>query len=698
MPEDEQHQARKAVEEEAVEGEAAREGIDPAPRRSLRFLRYVGFIGEGTRHRPGGFFGYVVVAMSVAISLYALWLGSIGTHPPLRYGMIFITVMLPLTFLTTTATERSTTLSVADVVLAIASLAIGVYLLANIDRYLRWIQGLTAPTIVETIAGIALVLLVIEATRRTVGLGLTLVVLALMAYTFFGQFLSGVFYHRPVNLDFFLTQQVFSDNGIFGAPVQVVATYAFLFVLFGNLFHKAGGGQFFFDIAAALTGRMTGGPAKACVTSSALYGSISGSPTADVATTGQVNIPLMKRVGYTSTFSGAVEATASSGGALLPPVMGAVAFLMAEFTGIPYSGIIKAAALSAVLYYVGVFLQVHHRTQRWGMGRLPSDQIVGIWVALKRGWHYLIPLFILVYYLVAGFTPSMIAVVAAGATLVISWFKRSTRIGPRDLIDAFTTTVHMLVSLAAAVAAAGLVIGSINLTGLAGKFTYLIFSITGGLLIPALMVAMVISILLGMGMPTPAVYVMAAALIAPPLLDLGVPELQAHLFLLYFAAMSAITPPIAVAAFTAAPIANANPMSIGFLAVRLAIVGFIVPYIFVFRPGLLLQGSGLDILAAFVSGVITVFALAAAVEGWFGPGPLAWWERALLAAVGIAVVYPNFATTIVGAIVIASLLGFRYKKPRPAPEAEKRRPQVTAEERAPSRSAAQPFPDVRGDA
>jgi TRAP transporter 4TM/12TM fusion protein len=691
--EEDQHQAG-----EAVEGEAAREGVDPAPRRSLRFLRYVGFIGEGTRHRPGGFFGYVIAAMSVALSLYELWLGSIGTHSPLHYGIIFMTAMLPLTFLTTTASQRSATLSVADVVLAAVSLAIGVYLLANIERYLTWVQGLTTPTTVEIVAGIALVLLVIEATRRTVGLGLTLVVLVLMVYTFFGQFIGGVFYHRPVSLDFFLTQQVFSDNGIFGAPVQVVATYAFLFVLFGNLFHKAGGGQFFFDIAAALTGRLTGGPAKSCITSSALYGSISGSPTADVATTGQVNIPLMKRVGYTGTFSGAVEATASSGGALLPPVMGAVAFLMAEFTGIPYSGIIKAAVLSAVLYYVGVYLQVHHRTQRWGMGRLPADQIVGLWVGLKRGWQYLIPLFILVYYLVEGYTPSTIAVAAAGATLVISWFKRSTRIGPRDLIDAFVTTVYMLASLAAAVAAAGLVIGSINLTGLAGKFTYLIFSITGGLLIPALIVAMVISILLGMGMPTPAVYVMTAALIAPPLLELGVPELQTHLFLLYFAAMSAITPPIAVAAFTAAPIANANPMSIGFQAVRLAIVGFIIPYVFIFRPGLLLQGSGLDIVDAFVSGVIAAFALAAAVEGWFGPGPLAWWERVVLVAAGITVVYPSLVATIVGAIVIASLLSFRYKKPRPAPEVEKRRPIVTADGPTPSRPATSPSPDVRGDA
>lgn len=659
----------RGEESPAVSGE---EEARPARRRSL--LRFIGVAGEGNRVHPRGVLGYVVTVMAVAITAYELWLGAVGTHAPLQYSMIFMTVMLPVTFLVTTASRRLENINVLDIALAVVGFGCGVYLLVNIERYLNWIQGLTLPTTAEMVVGVTLVLLVIEASRRTVGWGLTSVVLVLMAYTFFGQFLSGTFAHREVPLEYFMEQQVFTTTGMFGAPVQVAATYAFLFVLFGNLFHKAGGGQLFFDIAAAVTGRMVGGPAKACIASSGLYGSISGSPTADVATTGQINIPIMKRVGYTGTFSGAVEATASSGGAILPPVMGAVAFLMAEFTGIEYVEIAQAAIITALLYYFGVFLQVHHRTQRWAMGRLPADQIVGLWVALKRGWMYLIPLAILVYFLFDGYTPSTIAVAATVATLVVSWFRRSTRIGPRAFVEACTTTVMMIVSLAAAVAAAGLVIGAIDLTGLAGKFTYLIFSITGGYLIPALLVAMVISVLLGMGMPTPAVYVMTAALVAPPLLDLGVPLLETHMFLLYFAAMSAITPPIAVAAFTAAPIANANPMRIGFQAVKLATVGFIFPFVFVFRPGLLMQGSALQILDATVSGAIVAFALAAAVEGWFGRGPLAWWERVVLLGLGIFVVYPSVVTTAVGAVVIAALLGYRYRKPRWAPEPEKRRP------------------------
>lgn len=637
-------------------------------------LGYLGLAGEGNRHRPTGIAGYVFAVMAVGLTLYELWLGGFGTHPVLQFSIVFLTLMLPITFLTTTASRRYQHLGRLDAALAGVSFATGAYLLWNIERYLGWIQGISTPTFWDVVAGTTLVLLVFEASRRTVGWGLTSVVALLMAYTFFGHLLGGTFYHRQIDFYYFLEQQVFTINGIFGEPVQVAATYAFLFVLFGNVFHKAGGGQFFFDLAASLTGRMVGGPAKSCIVSSAMYGSISGSPTADVATTGQVNIPLMKRLGYPGTFSGAVEASASSGGALLPPIMGAVAFLMAEFTGIPYSEIIQAAILTAVLYYVGVFLQVHHRTRRWGMGRLPVDQILGLWRTLRGGWPYLIPLIALVYFLLEGYTPSTIAVAATGATLAISWLKRSTRIGPRGLVDAFINTTFMMVSLAAAVAAAGLVIGAIDLTGLAGKFTYLIFAVTGGYLVPALIVAMIISILLGMGMPTPAVYVMTSALVAPPLLALGVPVLGTHMFLLYFAAMSAITPPIAVAAFTAAPIANANPMPIGFQAVRLAAVGFVFPFVFVFRPGLLMQGGPVQIVGAFLCGLVAAFALAAAIEGWFGQGPLSWLERAVLLVCGAAAVYPSVIVTGASFVVVAGLLVLRYFKPRWAPPEDERQP------------------------
>lgn len=650
--------------------------------RMLRPFRYLAEFGDGIRHRPRGLVGQVITVMAVAITVYELWLGSVGTHSPLLYSMIFLTGMLPITYLTTTASKRLTGLSVPDVILATMSLGCGVYLLINVDRYLEWIQGITQPTTVETVVGSILVVLVLEACRRTVGLGLTSVVLVLLLYTFFGHYLSGTFNHSPIRYSYFLEQQVFTTTGIFGLPIQVAASYVFLFILFGNLFHKAGGGQFVFDLAGALTGRMLGGPAKACVASSGLYGSISGSPTADVATTGQVNIPLMKRTGYTAVFAGAVEATASSGGAVLPPVMGSVAFLMVEYTGIPYPDIAQAAILVALLYYLAVFLQVHHRTQRWGMGRLPADQIIGLGRALWRGWHFLIPIAVLLYFLSEGYTPATIAFAATVSTFAVSWFKRSTRIGLRGLIDAFESTVFMVVSLFAAIAAAGIVIGAIDLTGLAGKFTYLIFSLTGGYLVPGLIVAMLISILLGMGMPTPAVYVMTATLVAPALLGMGVGLLEAHMFLLYFACMSAITPPIAVAAFTAAPIANANPMAIGFQAVRLAIVGFVFPFVFIFRPGLLMQGSVLDVMDAFVSGALAAFALAAAVEGWFGQGPLARWERFVLAVAGLVAVHPSLVSTIVSIVVVGGLLGFRYLNPRWAPKPEERRPRADDETRA----------------
>lgn len=641
----------------------------------VRLLRYLRVIGPGHRHHPAGLFGYVVTVAAVAITLYELWLASIGTHVPLTYSMVFLTVLLPVTFLTTTPSKHLQNLTLPDVILATASLACGVYLISNLDRYVQWVQGITTPTVPDTVVGTILIVLVIEATRRTVGWALTSIVLLLILYTFLGQYLPGTFQHSPVEYNYFLEQQIFTSTGLFGLPIQVAATYVFLFILFGTLFQKAGGGQFFFDIAGALTGRMIGGPAKACVTSSGLYGSISGSPTADVATTGQVNIPLMKRSGYTGRFAGAVEASASSGGALLPPVMGSAAFLMVEFTGIPYARIVQAGIFVALLYYAGVFLQVHHRTQRWGMGRMSRDQIVSLWTALKRGWQYLIPIVVLLYVLREGYTPSTIAFSAAVTTVIISWFKSSTRLGPRRIIEAFTTTVFMVVSLVGAIVAAGLVIGAIDLTGLAGKFTYLIFLLTGGYVIPALIAAAVICILLGMGMPTPAVYVMAAALIAPSLIELGnFGVLETHMFLLYFSCLSAITPPIAVAAFTAAPIADANPMGIAFQAVRLAIAGFIFPFVFMFRPGLLMQGSPLEIMYALASGAIIVFILAVAAEGWFGSGPLVWWERAVLAATALILIYPGLVSSVVGAVAALAILIFRYLKPRWAPKPEDRKP------------------------
>jgi TRAP transporter 4TM/12TM fusion protein len=457
------------------------------------------------------------------------------------------------------------------------------------------------------------------------------------------------------------------ENGIFGAPLEVAATYAFLFVLFGSFYERSGGGQLFFELAGAVTGRMRGGAAKACVTASGLYGSVSGSPTADVATTGPLTIPIMKKMGIPAARAGAIEATASSGGAMLPPVMGAVAFIMSDITGIAYSSIALASLVPALLYYYSIYLLVHNEAVRHNEPRLPEEDIVPLHRALAGGWRHLLPLGALIGLLIAGYTPVYVAAGATAAVIVLSWFHPPTAIGPRRFVECCTDTIAQLVPLVGAVAAAGLVIGAIEISALAGKFTLLISALSGGLLIPTLLLSAVFLILLGMGMPTPAVYIMGAALLAPVLRGVfDLPVMQVHLFMLYFACLSAITPPVAVANFAAGAIAGVNPMALGPYAVKLAIGGFILPFYFLFNPGLNMEGGIVYILECtfFAVGMVTFASYA--FQGYLGLRTIAWPLRAVLFACAVATVSPRFDITFSAVVVGAVVLAFVYLRGRPA--------------------------------
>jgi TRAP transporter 4TM/12TM fusion protein len=373
----------------------------------------------------------------------------------------------------------------------------------------------------------------------------------------------------------------------------------------------------FFDVAAALTGRAVGGPAKACVVSSGLYGMISGSPVADVATTGPVTIPIMRRIGISAERAGAIEAAASTGGAMLPPVMGAVAFLMSNFTGIPYYQICLYAALPAIGYYLGVFWLVHLEAVRLDLGRVPEQQIVGLRLALRNNWPSVIPIVVLIWLLVAGYSPAYIAAGSAVSVVLSSWFSRHGAIQPSRFIAACVETCHSMVPLVAAVAAAGIIIGSIELTGLSGKFTLLLFELSGGYLLSSLFFAAVVLVLLGMGMPTVGVYIMGVALLAPVFVGtFGLPTMQVHMFLLFYSCMSAITPPVAVAAFAAGAIAGANPFRLAPYACKLAVGGFVLPFYFVFNDGILLQGSLVEIVSQTAIGFALVMTVSLALHGY----------------------------------------------------------------------------------
>lgn len=623
--------------------------------------------GEKRRITSRGLKNFLTIA-SVAMCLFEIWLGFLGKMPPLQYSLLFLMPMMAIVFLTRSAGKNTSNGDPPwyDLVLSALSLATGLYILIDIDRWLQFVPRMEPLSTLDMAVGIIILLLVIELTRRTVGVGMTAIALVFIAYVLWGDALPGSFSHRPISLEHFVGDTVYTINGIFGVPVNVAATYAFLFVLFGNFFAEAGGGQFFFDLAASLTGTAKGGPAKIAVISSGMYGMISGSPVADVVTTGSITIPMMKRLGYTPTFAGAVEAVASTGGSIMPPIMGTAAFLMVEFTGIPYSDIIKAAAFPAILYYIVVYTQVHCRAENERLVGLPRDQIPAFMATLKKNWFFFLPLVALVWLIEKGFTPSYVAVVATAVTIVLSWFTWETKVDFKKAIYTFETVVDQVAALTGACAAAGIVIGSILITGLGGKFGALLFSVGTGNLFLSLLIGMGLLFVLGMGMPTPSAYVLAAVIVGPVLKDLGVSDLSAHLFIVYYACMAAITPPVATAAFAAAGIAEANAMQIGWQAVRLGIVAFVIPFIFVYEPALLMVGNFSEILVACVTAVFGAIFLAVGIEGLPTlPGV----ARILLTIGGILTIIPGVTTDLIGfglAIVAILLWKQNHKSKAPA--------------------------------
>ena len=639
----------------------------------MRFLR------AGARHRPGGAWWVFIQAASVVAALYVLWIGALATivgTAALNFGLttfgtwaraftaqfhldisIFIAITFPIAFLTTTAGPWRRKLNWLDVALAAASLAVALYYIVLNDKFLHWSRGFSQPTVWDIVAGLTLVLLVVELCRRSTSWGLTTLLVVMLAFTALGRWMPGPLRHDNFSISYFIEMMTIQENGIFGAPLEVAATYAFLFVLFGNFYNKAGGGQLFFDVASAVTGRMRGGAAKACVTASGLYGSVSGSPTADVATTGPLTIPIMMKQGVHPTRAAAIEAASSSGGAMLPPVMGAVAFIMADITNIPYADIVAASWLPSILYYVAIYILVHNDAVRNREPPMPADQIVPLHTALANGWRHLLPIGAMMWLLLAGYTPVYVAAGSTAAVIVLSWFHPRSAIGPRRFVECCTETITQVVPLVGAVAAAGAVIGAIEISALAGKFTLVINTLSGGMLVPALLLSALFLILLGMGMPTPAVYIMGAALLAPILRQFNLPEFQVHLFMLFYACLSAITPPVAVANFAAAAIAGVNPSSVGPYAVKLAIGGFVVPFFFLFNPGLTVHGTLGDIVLDCIFGTAcTVFA-SFALHGMLGFKDLGWALRAVLAACTVALIVPRlelqFAAAVVGVVVLA---------------------------------------------
>jgi TRAP transporter 4TM/12TM fusion protein len=471
-----------------------------------------------------------------------------------------------------------------------------------------------------------------------------------------------------MSLEFFARRITVSEDALFGVTVEVAATYGILFIFFGSVYLRSGGGKFFFNLASVLVGRAKGGATKACVISSAMYGSVSGSPTADVLTTGPITIPIMRRSGATATRAAATEAAASCGGAILPPVMGSVAFLMVEFTGIPYREIALAALGMALLYYLGVLAITHHEAIFLGEGKLEDNETVPLGALLRRDGRLLLPIFSLIYLIYVGYSPMIVAAGSTVVALLSSYLTadRSLWVTPGALVECCVETAIRVCGLAAACAAAGVVIGLLDMTGLVGKFGFILTYVSGGHLALVLIAAAILLVILGLGLPTPAVYIMGVALIAPVLIaDYKLSVMSAHMFMLVLACMSAITPPLAVAAMASAALAGANPDRVGWYACRLAFAGFLLPFLFMVRPELLMEGSLRDTALALSGAAACVVAFSYAIAGTAGQARIPWVARAGLIATASVVLIPGAMALLIGIVLPAIAIGvLRWWAPR----------------------------------
>ncbi|MCW5770932.1 MAG: TRAP transporter fused permease subunit [Rhodospirillaceae bacterium] len=554
----------------------------------------------GARRRPRGLLGQFVKAYCAALAVWVIYSVAFAVLHPWLIAAVFLCAILAAIFVVIGATESSVGNNPGplDWLLSLLALASGAYLVVNADYMTSRVPQLDELSDLAFAVGVVLFLLSLEATRRTTGLGLAVIAGLFVAYNLLGHRLGGVIAHGYISFVDFIEITVFTTSGIMGSPIRVAATYAFMFVLFGTFLSSFGGGEFFYNLGAVVAGRRVGGPAKVAVVSSGLYGTISGSPVSDVVTTGSITIPMMKRMGYTSTFAAGAEVAASTGGSLMPPVMGAAAFIMVDYTGISYPQIALAAVVPAVLYYLAVYTQVDLRSRRYGLLGLPASAIPSAAATFRTGWVFLIPIAVLVAALIADYSPSLVALMGVAAVLVVAAvFRRWTAFRVRLIYDCLAETSIRIMAAAGACAAAGLVIAGLTMTGLAQKFSHLMNAVTGAELFPTLVLTAAITLVLGCGMPTVSAYILAAVLAAPTLIQMGVPMLAAHMFILYYSSLSAMTPPVAVAAYAAAAISEDNPIAIAVAAVRLGFAAFIVPFAFVYAPSLLLLGDTFSVVA-----------------------------------------------------------------------------------------------------
>lgn len=606
---------------------------------------------------------YLIIVISVAFclfQLYSILSGKITAQVVRATHLAFVMALAYLLFPMKKDMPKDK-LPWYDVIIAIVGACSWLYISINFDSLVRR-AGIY--NITDIIIGIVGILILFEACRRIVGTPILIISLVFIVYALFGAYAPGFLNHRGYSIQRLVSHLYYNTEGIMGTPIGASATFIFLFIFFGALLDKTGIGQFFIDICNAIAGSYDGGPAKVAVLTSAMFGTVSGSSVSNTVGTGSFTIPMMKSLGYRPEFAGAVEASASTGGQLMPPIMGAASFLMAESLGIPYKEVAKAAIIPAILYFTGIFIMVHLEAKKTGLKGLSRDSLPKIGELLMKKGYLVIPLATIIYFFVLGKTAiyaGLMGIIAAGLVAIINSIvdiilKRERSFTFNDLIDVFVNGARNIISVAVACAMAGIIIGVITLTGLGLKIGAGLISISGGVSILLLMLTMISSIILGMGVPTTANYLITSTIAAGAIIGLGFEPLAAHMFVFYFGIIADVTPPVALAAMAGAAIAKSDPLKTGFEATKLSIGAFIIPYMFIFNPQILMINTTfVEVIPILITSLIGMFGVSAGLDGYVFR-KCNFIERILFIAAGLLSIYPEFYTDIIGIGLIAALI------------------------------------------
>jgi len=607
-----------------------------------------------------GIMALAVTGVAITLSLFQLYTAGISPLAAIYQRSVHLVLILVLVFalyppIKSAARNKIDVYLIFDGILILLALLIGAYIWIEFDAIVErqgdWI-------LTDVIMGSIALGLVMEATRRVIGLFMSAIAIVFLLFTYFGPWMPDLLAHKGYSIERIVTTLYLTTEGIWGLPTGVAATFVFVFILFGSFLESTGGGNFFIDLAYALTGRMTGGPAKTAILASGFMGSVSGSAVANVVTTGSFTIPMMKKVGYKPHVAGAIEAAASTGGQIMPPVMGAGAFLMAEFTNTSYLYIVKIAIIPALLYYLSVLFFVHFEAKKQGFKPMLKADLPNVKKTLKNGFHFFLPVLVLIYVLFNNYSPMMAGFVAVISTILAAMLRRATRLSLKDILDGLEAGARNAVMVSVACGCAGIIVGCVSLTGLGLKFSSLVVSLSAGSPFLAIILIGMASLVLGTGLPVTASYIVLVILAGPALMDLGLPIIVAHMIVFWYSQDANVTPPVSLAAFAGAGIAGASPMKTGFASWKIAKGLYIIPIVMAYRP-LLGNGPTSEVIMTTFFTTIGLIAFTSAMERFLFR-KLNLIETLLMAAAALALFWPNYALSGGGAVILALIAGRQW--------------------------------------